>query len=259
MSDTSQYSRSTAADLRLYTDLADWWPVLSASTDYAEEAEFYRKALLSTCIAPPRTLLELGSGGGNNASHLKAHFEMTLVDLSAGMLAVSRKLNPECEHFQGDMRNVRLGREFDIVFIQDAISYITSESDLRDTIRTAWLHCRPGGAALFAPDNTLETFRSTTDHGGHDVGPRGLRYLEYTWDPDPSDSTYVCDMVYLLRDETGQVRIEHDQHILGMFARDVWLRLMAEVGFEASAVPFVHSEIEPGTCEVFLGRKPLDS
>ena len=31
-----------------------------------------------------RTLLELGSGGGNNASHLKARFEMVLVEPSRG-------------------------------------------------------------------------------------------------------------------------------------------------------------------------------
>jgi hypothetical protein len=32
---------------------------------------------------------------------------MVLVDRSPGMLEVSRSLNPECEHFEGDMRNVR--------------------------------------------------------------------------------------------------------------------------------------------------------
>jgi hypothetical protein len=254
---SDHHTPSTAANLKLYTSLADWWPILSAPGDYAEEADFYRKALLSACTIPPQTLLELGSGGGNNASHLKAHFEMTLVDLSAGMLTVSRKLNPECEHYQGDMRNVRLDREFDAVFIQDAISYIIAESDLKDTIHTAWLHCRPGGAALFATDNTRETFRSTTSHGGHDAGARSLRYLEYAWDPDPSDSTYTTDMVYLLRDETGQIRIEHDQHILGLFAREVWLRIIGEAGFEAAAIPFIHSEFESGACEVFIGRKPL--
>ena len=34
---------------------------------------------------------------------------MTLVDPSAGMLAHSRKLNPECAHHEGDMRTFRLG------------------------------------------------------------------------------------------------------------------------------------------------------
>ena len=104
------------------------------------------------CDRPPRTVLELGSGGGNNASHLKARFDMVLVEPSAGMRAVSRALNPECEHIDGDMRTVRLGRQFDAVFVHDAVCYMTTESDLRLAIETAFVHCRPGGVALFAPD-----------------------------------------------------------------------------------------------------------
>ena len=46
---------------------------------------------------------------------------MTLVDLSDGMLAVSRQLNPECEHHLGDMRTVRLGRTFDAVWVTGRI------------------------------------------------------------------------------------------------------------------------------------------
>ena len=45
---------------RLYTELADWWPILSAPADYAEEAEFYRQALLSKYPGTPKTMLELG-------------------------------------------------------------------------------------------------------------------------------------------------------------------------------------------------------
>ena len=47
------------------------------------------------------------------------------------MLALSATLNPECEHLEGDMRTLRLGRTFDVVFIHDAISYLTTEDDLR--------------------------------------------------------------------------------------------------------------------------------
>ncbi len=98
-----------AAPRRLYSDLASWWPLISAPEEYVEEAAF-AASLLRTANPPTRTVLELGSGGGNNAFHLKREFEMTLVDLSEEMLAVSRQLNPECEHIQGDMRTVRLGR-----------------------------------------------------------------------------------------------------------------------------------------------------
>jgi trans-aconitate methyltransferase len=240
--------------LHLYTDLAGWFHLLTSPADYAEEAAFYRERLLEASQIPVRTLLELGSGGGNNASHLKAHFQLTLVDLSPDMLAVSRTLNPECEHLQGDMRTVRVGREFDAVLIHDAIMYMVSKPDLRAAFETAFVHLKPGGAALFAPDCTRETFRSTTEHGGHDGQGRALRYLEWSWDPDPGDTTFVSEMVYLLR-EGGQVRVEHDRHIEGLFQRQQWLDWLAEAGFEPRAIPFVHSEIEPGTMEVFVGVK----
>jgi len=242
--------------MKLYGELASWWPLLSAPSDYAEEAAFYREKLVGAARRPVRTVLELGSGGGNNASHLKSHFEMVLVDRSPGMLAVSRALNPECEHVQGDMRSVRLGREFDAVFVHDAIAYMTSEADLRQVFETAFAHCRAGGAAIFAPDHVRDTFAPSTNHGGHDGADSGLRYLEWTWDPDPSDTTYTVDFAYALRSSDGSVHVEHDRHIEGLFARSDWLRLLALAGFEARMVPFDHSEIEAGKYEVFVCTKP---
>ena len=237
---------------KLYSDLASWFHLLTAPADYAEEAEFYRCVMTSSCARPLQTLLELGSGGGNNASFLKAHFRLTLVDLSPQMIAVSESINPECEHIVGDMRSIRLGHLFDAVFIQDAIAYMTTETDLRQAIETAFAHCRPGGVALFAPDYVRETLRPSTVHGGHDGDTRAMRYLEWTWDPDPGDCTYLVDLAYLLRDERGEVHVEYDRHRLGIFPRSEWLRIIGDAGFEATSVPFRHSQAEPGS-EVFLG------
>lgn len=239
----------------MYGELAPWWQLLSAPADYAEEAEYYRQAIVGASAIPPQTLLELGSGGDNNASRLKAHFSITLVDLSPGMLAVSRTLNPECEHVQGDMRSTRLGREFDAVFIHDAISYMSTEDNLRRAIETAFIHCRRGGIALFAPDYTRETFRPLTSHGGHDGQGRGMRYLEWVHDPDPADTSYTVDFAFLLR-EGDEVRCEYDRHSCGLFRQEDWLRLVGSAGFSPRAVPFEHSEIEPGSSVVFLGIKP---
>jgi SAM-dependent methyltransferase len=241
---------------RLYSELADWWPLLSTPADYVEEAVFFQQRLLQACRRPCRTLLELGSGGGNNASHLKRRFSMTLVDRSPGMLAVSRALNPECEHVEGDMRTVRLERRFDAVFVHDAIVFMTTEDDVKRAIETAYLHCEPGGAALFVPDHVRENFRPSTDHGGHDGTGRAMRYLEWTWDPDPADQWYVVDYIYVMREADGLVRVEHDRTVEGLFARADWLRFLSAVGFEPSVVPFDHSELEPGTYEVFVCRRP---
>ncbi len=222
--------------MKLYDELAEWWPLFSAPADYAEEAAFFARLLIDACKPAPRTVLELGSGGGNNALHLKSKFEMTLVDLSPQMLAVSRKLNPECEHREGDMRTVNLGRTSDAVFIHDAIAYMTSEADLNAAIRNAYRHCRAGGVALFVPDCVRETFVAETKHGGHDGDGRSLRYLMWTVDTDPTDTTYRTDFAIILRDRNGATRVVHDSHLEGIFPRAEWMRLLRAAGFEARAL-----------------------
>jgi len=241
---------------RLYGDLADWYPLLTPVGDYAEEAAFYRRLFETHGRRPPHTLLDLGSGGGHNAAYLKSTLRCTLVDLSPAMLAVSRRLNPECEHVQGDMRSVRLGRVFECVLLHDAVCYMLSRADLARAIASAFEHTAAGGVALFQPDFVLETFAPSVEAGGSDAGGRGMRYLEWRWDPDPDDSSYVTDMAYLLRDESGAVEVVHDRHVMGLFARAVWLELIADAGFRPLAVAFDHSSACTSGHELFLGLRP---
>jgi SAM-dependent methyltransferase len=221
----------------LYTRLAGWWPLLSAPEEYAEEAATYSRLLRDGAKGAVRSVLELGSGGGNNASYLKKRFEMTLVDVSEDMLEVSRRLNPECEHVQGDMRSIRLSRKFDAIFVHDAIAYITTIEDLEAVFTTAGLHLREGGVALFCPDHVRDTFEEMTGHGGLNEGRRGLRYLEWTWDPDPTDTQHLVDYAYLLRDENGRTEVIYDRHVCGLFAEARWIEALHESGFEARSVP----------------------
>lgn len=238
---------------KLYNALAEWWPLMSAPEDYEEEATFYFNAMQEAASGRIETMLELGCGGGNNASHLKHRVKkLVLTDLSEGMLAHSRALNPECEHHVGDMRTVRLNRQFDAVFVHDAISYLTSEVDVARALETAFVHCRPGGVALFAPDHVRENFKPGTDCGGHDGETRAMRYLEWSWDPDPNDSVCTTDYTYVFRSGDGSIKVVHDRHIEGMFPRETWLRLFRQTGFEPRVVPFNHSELEPGTYEIFV-------
>ncbi len=247
---------------KMYAELASWFHLITAPEDYEEEAAFFVKMLRDACDRPPESILELGSGGGNNASHMKAHFELTLVDLSPQMLKLSKTINPELEHIEGDMRNVRLGREFDAVFVHDAVSYMTTKRDLRRAFKTAFVHCCPGGAALFAPDDLVETFEEKVNSGGHDEpaknnnAGRGIRYLEWSTDPNPKDTTCQTDYAYVIREADGTVRVEHDQHITGLFPRATWLQLLSETGFDAEALPFDHSTLEPGAQEIFIAKKP---
>jgi SAM-dependent methyltransferase len=206
--------------VRFYGELARWWPQISPPEEYEEEA-----AEIARLLAGARTVLELGSGGGSNAFHLKDRFTLTLTDLSEEMLAVSKRLNPECEHIQGDMRTLRLGQTFDAVLVHDAISYMTTEADLRAAIDTAYVHCDK--VALFMPDELAETFEPGTDHGG----TGDVRFLEWSHDPDPGDTWMLTEYAFLLRDADGTVRAVHETHRHGLFPRATWLETLRDAGF----------------------------
>ena len=236
--------------MKLYDELADWWPVFSDPAHYRREVAHFARVLRESARPSPRTLLELGSGGGNSALHLKKRFAMTLVDISPRMLRVSRRQNPECDHVRGDIRSVRLGKTFDAVYVHDAICHMTNERDLKAVMRTAFVHCRPGGAALLVPDFVRETFEEGVDHGGSDSGRGSVRFLQWIVDPDPRDTTYVVDFAVLLRGPRGRARVAHDRHVQGLFPRARWLGLLREVGFRPRVVR------DPEVRDAFLARRP---
>jgi len=219
-------------EYRVYSDLAEWWPLISPPEDYAEEAAHLADVFDSAAI-PVREVLDLGSGGGGVAVHLKRRLTLTLVDLSGEMLAVSRRLNPECEHIRGDMRTIRLGRTFDGVLVHDAIDYMTTQDDLRQVIETAFAHCRPGGLAAFVPDHVADAFKAITGRGGGSDGSgRQASFQEWTWDPDPADDWVQAEYEFSLRSADSTVQVVRETHRLGAFSRATWLRLLAEAGFQ---------------------------
>lgn len=220
--------------MRLYRDLAPWFHLLTAPTEYAEEAERYRELILAAC-PDARTLLELGSGGGNNASHLTFDFACTLTDLSPEMLDLSRTLNPGCEHLLGDMRSLRLARTFDAVLVHDAVMYLTTEAELVDCARTAVVHLRPAGVALFVPDCTLEGYRPGVSHGGHDgADGRSLRYLEWCHPASGDPTVAEVDLAILLRTGNDPAEVVHDRHVIGLFEEETWRRVLGGVGLDVT-------------------------
>lgn len=237
----------------LYTDLAEWWPVISPPREYASDA-LAVTAAFGTAAIDVRDALDLGSGGGHMAAHLKGRFSLTLVDLSEQMLAVSRQLNPECAHVRGDMRTVRLRRQFDAVLVHDAVDYVTSQADLRLVIETAFAHCRAGGVAVFAPDHTAETFLAGSGGGGgSEPGGRQASFTERTTDPDPADDWILAEYEFTLRDADGTARVVREAHRLGSFPRDTWLSLLARAGFD----PHARIRTDAGLRRVmFIGQRP---
>jgi hypothetical protein len=148
------------------------------------------------------------------------------------------------------MRTMDLGRTFDLVLIHDAIMYAVDEASVRAAIATAARHCRTGGGVVIVPDCVRETFEADESAEGEDGSDgRALRYLEWTWDPDPHDTTFEVAYAFLMRHPDGSMSVEMDHHREGLFPRASWLAWLDEAGFTAT------SRMDPWDRDVFSGRK----
>lgn len=244
---------------RLYKELSWLWPTLSPPEDYIEEAEFLTGLIKSYMSYPPKTMLHLGCGGGHIDKTFKKYFQITGVDISDEMLGLARKLNPENRYLPGDMRTIRLEERFDVVLIYDGIDYMTTEDDLKAAFETAYEHLNSDGIMLTVVEKTPSSFRQNETKVQHRVkGDTRLTYFAHWYDPDPNDSTYENVYIYLIR-INGELSVEHDLHLCGMFEMAVWERLMKEVGFMSKADTFKHSTFSPGEeYPILIGFKRKD-
>jgi len=57
------------------------------------------------------------------------------------------------------------------------------------------------------------------------------------FDSDPTDTVMEVVFTFEIR-EGGRVRIEEDQHEMGLFSVDTWVRMMERAGFAVQLRPF---------------------
>ncbi|MBE0433833.1 hypothetical protein IBX73_10275 [candidate division WOR-3 bacterium] len=132
--------------------------------------------------------------------------------------------------------------------------YMTTQRDLLKAFRTAHAHLRPGGCVLVVPDHFKETFKPAVELHGHDAGKRGIRYVEWRIDPNPRDMTFESHFTYIMRDASNRFSIKYDRHIMGLFPKATWIRLLKQAGFMVTVLPLHHSELAPGTYFALLAR-----
>jgi len=219
---------------RLYHDLAWLWPIWENLEVYRDESELFAGLIKRHAKIEVRTLLDMGCGGGKNTFHLKRHFDVTGIDISRPMLANARKLNPECKFRFADMRDFDLKRQFDSVLANDATAYMTTRRDLLKAFKAAYRHLKAGGVMITNPEECRESFKQNeTAIWKAKTDDMDVTFIENQYDPDPKDGTYEKTLLYLIR-KKGNLRIEHDSHVCGLFKLGAWRESLRKAGFRFS-------------------------
>lgn len=243
----------------VYNELAWAGELLADPADYEAEVAGYVEQIKQNSLHPPVTLLHLGCGAGGHDAIFKRHFAVTGVDISRGMLDQARLRHPDLEYIEGDMRTVRLGRQFDAVVIPDSIDYMASLAELRLAIGTAAAHLKPGGVLLVVA-KTREIF--SDNNFAYTGGQEDLHVtlLENNYLNRYRPDTYEATLVYLIR-QRGELTIHTECHLLGLFAQEAWEQVFAEAGLILQEVELdgAYDQYLLGSgqypLKIFIGRK----
>lgn len=242
-----------------YNELAWTESWLGDPAKYEDEVMVYIDLIKRTAINKPRTLLHLGSGAGGYDWIFKRHFTITGVDISPGMLNKARAAHPDIEYIEGDMRNLRLNRNFDIVAIPDSIDYMVSLDELQQAIRTAAAHLNSGGVLLVVA-KTQETFQNNNfAYTGEKDGVH-ITVLENNYINPFLPNTYEATLIYLIRQQ-GKLTIHKDHHLLGLFSQATWEKVFKDANFslQITSINGIYDRYILGDgnypLTIFLGKK----
>lgn len=216
---------------RLYGDLTHLWPYLNPPEEYVEEAAVFRELLLAQGAREGARLLHLGSGGGSLDHELAPYFQVTGVDLSPAMVELARQVNPGVEYLVGDMREVRLGRLFDVVLIHDAIAYMASPEELLAAYRTAAAHLAPGGLLLAVPEQLRLAYDPTdVTTVTRTADELSVTVVELQLMEDPEGDWYETEFIFILRRGMA-VEVYRDRHRRRLFALAEFTEAIRRAGF----------------------------
>jgi ubiquinone/menaquinone biosynthesis C-methylase UbiE len=242
-----------------YNELAWTEDFLADLKDYKDELNGYIGLINSTAKEPVITVLHLGCGAGGHDYYFKKHYTVTGVDISIGMLEKAKVTNPEIEYVEGDMRKIRLNRQFDCVVIPDSIDYMVTIDDLEQAIQTSAIHLKPSGVLMIV-GKTKETFQNNNFAYTGEKGDTHITLIENNYINPYIPNTYEITMLYLIR-QKGKLSKFIEESKAGLFPKKIWDNALSNAGFkmETRTLNGIYDDNLLGEGEypltIFIGRK----
>ena len=243
--------------MKLYTDLAWLWSAVTPMSTYIDEAQDLLDIVTGALGHPPKSILELGAGGGyllHDLQTLYPDVEVTLVDSSAEMLAQAKQRNPRANIIQDDMTDLDLSQQFDVVFLHDAVMYLPDTDSVSAVLKMMHRHVSERGVAVIVPDICKETFeeRILTADSASDLVR--VHITEWHWDPEVDDDRISVSFSVLYKRSGEADVVSHcETHQMLVLSLSDWMTLFAEHGWlqDFPSLPWMHGG------EFFLLRPDL--
>ncbi|MBN2229402.1 MAG: class I SAM-dependent methyltransferase [Candidatus Thorarchaeota archaeon] len=232
-----------------YSRLARYYDQMYSFIDYEKNAKTLNEIIQRYKKAPDTRLLDVACGTGTHLKYLKNTYQVMGFDISNEMLEIADKKCPDIEFIQGDMTSMSLDRKFDVITcLFGSINYLVKKADLVKAIHAFSKHLVTGGLVIIEPIFTTDSYREGS-LGILCVDLPEIKIARTNVTRREGDIAYLDFHFLISTPETGT---EHfvDPSPMGIFSKDMFLKMMEESGLSASFV-------EPGLAKegLFIGIK----
>ncbi|MDQ3688975.1 MAG: class I SAM-dependent methyltransferase [Chloroflexota bacterium] len=214
----------------MYDKSAELYDLFYDWKDYGAESERIRQ-VVSDRNPAARTLLDVACGTGSHLVHLRAGYTVEGVDVNAGMLEVAAGRLPGVALHQADMRDLDLGRTFDVVTcLFSSIGYVETTDGLSRAVEAMAQHLAPRGVLIVEPWLTPSTF-DPSFMGRLIVGERPDLQAVRMNGSRVENNVSVLDFHYLVA-RPGAVEHMTETHRLGLFTDEEYRAAFVDVGLD---------------------------
>jgi len=244
-------ARSKVRHELMFHDLAKYFDLLASHKDYGAEANYLARLVQKAGRSGGKDWLDVACGTGRHLEHLRRLYDVVGIDLSPEMLRIALGRLPGADLRRGDMRNFRLGREFDVVTcLFSAIGHLGSERELAVTFANFVRHLKPGGVAIVEPWLSPEMFRSGSVHLMTGQAP-GLVVARLAFSRRRGNRSMI-EYHYSIGEEGRGIQHFEETNVGLLVSPSRLVELLKEAGLRAR---FVKQGLTPGR-GLLLGVKP---
>ncbi|HHO55845.1 MAG TPA: class I SAM-dependent methyltransferase [Trueperaceae bacterium] len=211
--------------------LAKVYDAIMSDIDYEDWGEFILETAKKYGWRNDGLVLDLGCGTGNSTFPIFARgLQVVGLDYSAEMLEIARAKLPPVEFVQADFREIKLDREFSLVYsVFDAINNLLTDEDVLAMAKSIYDLLEPNGIFIFDVNTTIGLRELWAN--GKAEGWAGEVY--YSWN-------------HFFDEETGLAKVEAfcedndisftETHYERPYDSGLISQLLSEVGFKETEI-----------------------
>lgn len=218
----------------MFSETPEFYDRFYAWKDYPSEAEQIH-TMVTARVRDAKSLLDVACGTGRHLERLSRWYEIAGTDVDPNLLEIAReRLGEKVPLTLGDMRELDLGRTFDVVTcLFSSIGYVGDEQGLHDAAAAMARHVAPGGALIVEPWFSREVF--DPHHMGFvvEIDETDLKAVRMNGCRVEGRAS-IFEFHYLI-ERPGTVEHRVETHTIGLFTDDEY-----RAAFEATGMTVEH-------------------